>query len=149
MKKTLIIVGSLILAGGLLWGGFYWLGANAIGGGGSDQYPPETVKAGEPAVIKLVLSVWGGGGAIQGRFTDISLHYRLVGESDYKIISPEQIALPDNYKDVVSKNNQWIGYEFTIPPYSKGTTGQIEYYIDMTLDGYQSRHEGVKKILLK
>lgn len=146
MKKILIILGLIVVIGGLLWFGLsYWIGGS-IGGGGMQQYAPDTVQAGEPADITIIATATGGGGNIQGRFTNLSLHYRLVGENTYKAIQPQQIDLPDNFKTVQSKTFQSETYKFTIPPYPKGTTGEIEYYTEMTFDGYQSHQDGVKKI---
>ena len=148
MKKILICVGIVGLLIVLLFGSLYFLGKNLAGGGGSEQYAPDTVGTGEPAVVKFYVSAWGGGGPIKGRYTGISLHYKLVGENTYKAVQPQPVALPDNYQKVVSKTNQWEAYEFLIPPYPKGTTGEIEYYIDLTFDGYPSRQDGIKKIKL-
>jgi len=108
----------------------------AQGGGGSAQTAPDSVKAGEPAVIRLELSVWGAGGDIKGRYTDLAASYRLVGESDLKRLSPR----------FISRDAKHEVYEFTIPGYPKPTTGKIEYYIELKLDGYPSRIEGIKKI---
>ena len=146
MKKSLIILGSVILVGGLLWFGLVYLIGNGIGGGGSEQYTPDTVQAGETAEITLIVTATGGGGKIQGRFTNLSLHYRLVGENTYKTSQPQPTTLPDNFKAVQKKSFQSEAYIFTIPPYSKVTTGEIEYYTEMTFDGYPSRQDGVKKI---
>lgn len=147
MKKSLIILGSIIVIGCLMWLGLvYWIGSGlVIGGGGSQQYVPDTVETGESTNITLIVTATGGG-KIQGRFKNISLFYRLVSENTYKSILPQPITLPDNFKTVQSKTFQSEAYQFTIPPYPKGTTGEIEYYIEMTFDGYQSRQEGVKKI---
>jgi len=148
MKKSLIIFGSIIVIGGLLWFGLvYWIGSG-IGGGGSQQYAPDTVQAGESANVTLIVTATGGGGKIQGRFTNISLHYRLVGENTYKSIQPQSVVLPDNFQTVQSKTFQSEAYEFTIPPYPKGTVGEIEYYTEMTFDGYPSKTDGIKKIKL-
>lgn len=114
------------------------------GGGGSEQYPPDEAKTGEPAVIKFYVEVWGGGGPINGRYTDLALHYRLTGENDYKAVLPQPATLPANY--TTNPNLQWEAYQFTIPPYPQGTTGQIEYYIDLKLDGHASHVDGIKKI---
>lgn len=111
-----------------------------------EQYAPDAVQAGEPADITLFVTATGGGGNIQGRFTKLSLHYRLVGEKAYRSLQPQSITLPDNLKTVQSKTFQSEAYKFTIPAYPKGTTGEIEYYTEMTFDGYRSRQEGVKKI---
>lgn len=148
MKKILIILGSIVVVGCLLWFGLsYWIGGS-IGGGGIQQYAPDTVQAGEPADITLIATATGGGGNIQGRFTNLTLHYRLVGENAYKSIQPQSIALPDNFKTVQSKTFQSEAYKFTIPAYPKGTVGEIEYYTEMTFDDYPSKTDGVKKIKL-
>lgn len=48
MKKILIILGSIVVVGCLSWFGLsYWYGGNR-GGGGIQQYAPDTVQAGEP-----------------------------------------------------------------------------------------------------
>lgn len=148
MKKILIILGSIIVIGCLLWFGLtYWIGGS-IGGGGMQQYAPDTVEAGEPADVTLIVTATGGGGNIQGRFTNLMLHYRLVGENAYKSIQPQSITLPDNFKTVQSKTFQSEAYKFAIPAYPKGTVGEIEYYTEMTFDGYPSKTDGVKKIKL-
>lgn len=146
MKKSLIIFGSIIVIGCLLWGGFYWFGSNLAGGGASEQIAPDTIQTGESTDITFVVTATGGGGKIGGRFKDISLHYKLAGETIYKNIQPQQIDLPDNFETAQSKTFQSEAYKFTIPPYPKGTTGEIEYYIEMTFDGYKSHQDGVKKI---
>ena len=150
MKKLLVIVGSVVVLGTLLWFGFVYLvaGNMNIGGGGAQQYAPDSVLSGEPASITLIVTATGGGGEIQGRFTDISLHYRLVGETTYNSIQPQLVVLPDNFQTVQSKTFQSEAYEFTIPPYRKGIAGEIVYYTEMTFDGYPSRADGVKKIQL-
>ena len=145
MKKILIGLGVLII---LLLGGLYFFGRNLVGGGGSEQYAPDVIETGKSAVVKLYVSVWGGGGPIKDRYTDISLHYKLIGENVYKAVRSQAAVLPDNYRKVASKTNQWEAYEFSIPPYPNDVTGEIEYYIDLTFDGYSSRHNGIKKIKL-
>lgn len=148
-KKFLIMgIGIIILLGAVFYL-FRWWAGGVAGGGGSEQFPPETVKTGSPAIVKLVVNTWGGGGSIEGRFTNLSLSYKLTSESSYKIVQPKQGILPANYtnKDL-PKTLQYEAYEFTIPPYPKETTGEIEYYIEMTFDGYPSRQEGLGKIKL-
>lgn len=146
MKKSLIILGSIVLVGALLWLGLvYWIGSG-IGGGGHELNVPDTIKTAESTDIELIVTATGGGGPIKGRFTNISFHYRLVGENTYKILQPQPVTLPDNFKNVQSKSFQSEAYKFTIPPYPKGTTGEIEYYTEITFDGYPSKTDGNKKI---
>ena len=114
----------VILVGGLLYGGLHWLGSG-FGGGGSEQYAPDTVKTGESANITLIVTATGGGGEIQGRFKNISLSYRLIGENTYKSILSQRITLPDNFKTVQSKTFQSEAYQFTIPPYPPALSNGI------------------------
>ncbi|MEK6983266.1 MAG: hypothetical protein AABX33_01735 [Nanoarchaeota archaeon] len=116
------------------------------GGGASEQYAPDTTKTDEPTLIKLIVSAWGAGGPIKGRYTNISLHYRLTSGDIYKSVQPKVADLPDNYKKVASKTNQFEAYEFTILAYPEGTTGEIEYYFEMKFDRHQNRVNGTKNI---
>ena len=107
------------------------------GAGGMDVIAPDYVKAGDPVAIKVVFSVTAG--KINGRYKNIFLHYRLLGENNYKKIQPVMTDLPDNYKEWEAKTkNKGIreAYEFTIPPYPVGTAGEIEYWVEAHLDGY-------------
>lgn len=146
MKKLLIILGLIVALGCLLWFGLaYWVGGNT-GGGSSRLNVPDTIKTGEATDIELIVTATGGGGPIEGRFTNISFHYRLVGENTYKIVQAQPAILPDNFKAIQSKSFQSEAYTFTVTPYPKGTIGEIEYYTKMTFDGYSSNTEGNKKI---
>jgi hypothetical protein len=122
--------GGLCLLGALL--------AFTPGGGGSTQVAPDAIKVETPATIQLELSVWGKGGPIKGRYTEISLHYRLVGENTYTTVKPK----------LVFQGREREIYEFTIPPYPRGASGEIEYYFDLKLDGHYSRVVGMKRIPL-
>lgn len=148
MKKAAI--GIVIL--GLLLGGFYlfkWWAGGVAGGGGSEHIVPDTAKTGEPITVGLILNTWGKHTKpISERYTNISLYYRLAGKSDYKSLQSKLVDLPANYKIAISDTAQYEKFEFTIPSYPKGTTGEIEYYVDMTFDGYLNHTEGIKKIKL-
>lgn len=118
------------------------------GGGGSEQFPPATATAGMPTRIGFIVNVWGDEGSIHGRFTDMVLHYQLVGENTYHSVTPVAAALPEKYRQIASTNNQWLAYEFVIPPYPDGTLGEITYYITLKLDGHASKQPGIKIIKL-
>ena len=142
VKHTLIFLGIALFA----WGGLYLLGNGIAGGGASDQYAPESVRTAKPAVVNLITTATGGGGPIHGRFTNISLSYKLVSENDFKSLKPTLVPLPNNFKVVQSRIFQSENYEFIIPPYPKDTTGEIEYYVDFTFDGHANHNNGVRKI---
>lgn len=145
MKKLSIVIGVIvivILAGYL---GLRYLGNNLAGGGGISETAPDNVKAGEPAFVTLELSVWGGGGPVSGRYTNVVFYYRKVGETNYKSLTSNPI--PKVFTGDQEKfNGKYESYTFTIPPYPKGTTGEIEYYYDMKLDGQLNHTVGFKKI---
>lgn len=148
MKKTIGMIGGLLILIVLLYFGFQSFSNNLVGGGGSQQYAPDIVLVGEPAVVTFIVTATGGGGDIKGRFKDINFHYRLVGENAYGVIQPQAIALPNNFQLVQSGSFQSEAYTFTIPPYPDNVTGEIEYYIELAFDGNKSRQEGVKRIRL-
>lgn len=147
MKKSLIILGSIVLAGGLVWFGLSWFADSILSSGGQELNVPDTIRTGESTDIELIVTRIGRD-QIKGHFTDISFHYRLVGENTYKVLQSQPIALPDNFKEWVKSNKiaKAEAYKFTIPPYPKGTTGEIEYYTEMTFDGNPSKTDGNKKI---
>lgn len=135
MKKVLIILGTVIFILLLGWMGLKWLGGNLAGGGGSVQTAPDTVKPGEPAKVSLKLSVWGGGGSIKDRYSDIFLVYQITGEDLLGQLTPK----------LVSQDDKSQLYEFSIPT-RKNAGGEITYSIELKLDGQPSRFEGIKKI---
>jgi hypothetical protein len=106
------------------------------GGGGSTETAPDFVKAGDPILIELELSVWGSGGNIKGRYTEIVSGYRLEGEKSYKTAETKFLSSDGNTEK----------YELIIPPFSPNTTGLLEYQIDMKLDGVPNHSLGTKKI---
>ena len=108
------------------------------GGGGFNQTSPETVRAGEPAILTLEAYVWGAGGPIAGRCTQVAAFYRLTGSTEYQKVLPT----------LVSQNDKRELYRFTIPPFPAGTEGQIEFYFEVKLDGYLNHINGLKKITI-
>jgi hypothetical protein len=111
-------------------------GCFRVGGGGSDQVLPSVIEPGRPAEIRLELSVWGEGGSIKGRYSNIELHYRIVGDVDYKQLYPQ----------LLSSTSDREVYIFTLPPFPAGTTGYVEFYFELKLNGVQNHIPGVRKI---
>lgn len=108
------------------------------GGGGSTQTAPHTIRAEEGGLLRLELSVWGAGGPIEGRYTDVVAFHRLVGQNTYTS-TPSKLVSQDKAHQI---------YEFRILPYPRGTAGEIEYYFELKLDGHHSRVNGKKRIKL-
>jgi hypothetical protein len=91
--------------------------------------PPESAKAGEWIAIKFDVSSRTGN--VKDRFTDISLRYRLRGQSDFKVVRPT----------LVSSTTRMESYVFMIPPYPDGTKGKVEYTLEFKLDGLVNHQE--------
>lgn len=118
---------SIILLLGMMVAFFYLFSKPTLGGGGSEQFAPDVANSDFPITVGIIASVWGDGGTISGRFTNLSLHYKLTNEPTYRTIAATRIPLPEKYKKSTTPTNQWEAYEFNIPPYPKGTIGEIEY----------------------
>ena len=116
-----------------------------VGGGGSEQYAPESVQAGEPVTIGLVVNVWGQGSVIQDRYKNVVLKYKLTDEAVYKVVDGASAPL-EKYKKVTLDPRQWEAYDFTLPPVSTRGAGEIIYEITLELDGQPTTLEGIKKI---
>jgi len=96
------------------------------------------IAAGKPATMRLVLSVFGSGGGVRGRYKDVALHYRLVGDSTFR----RAVTPPPRPIDRKRES-----YDFVIPPFPQGTRGELEYFFVAHLDGHQGPAiEGIKKI---
>lgn len=145
--KGMVAIGILVVLTALVSYAAIKKGSlDLISGGGSEQYSPDTISSGEPVTIKFIVSTWGSGGTIQNRYSDLALHYRLVGENDYKMVSSQPDTLPDNYVKAMTAEKQWAAYKFIIPAYPQNSTGQIEYYIDFKFDKQLNHVNGIKKI---
>lgn len=117
-------------------GTFALTGCIIPGGGGIGQTVPDSVRAGEAAIVRLDMAVtdvaW-----IRGRYRDLTLHYRLVGDSAYWSVEPSRRIPVDRAHEA---------YELTIPPYPPATRGAIEFYVSVNFDGHPSQFEGYRKI---
>ena len=51
MKKSLIILGSIVVIGGLSWGGLHWF-SSGFGGGKSEQHIPDTLEINDVSIWK-------------------------------------------------------------------------------------------------
>ena len=134
--KKIILIGLPILAVVLCLGYFFFI--FEVGGGASIQTAPDIVKAGDPVVIKLEVSVPGSKQNINGRYADIFLYYQTTGQDTIGQLKPKLISQTKD-KEI---------YEFIIPPYPAGTRGEITYMIELKLDGHTNSTEGYKKIKL-
>jgi hypothetical protein len=106
------------------------------GGGGVNMTFPDSIAAGEAIPIRVEVSVFDVP-RIEGRFRDLALHYRLVGESTFRTSAAARRIDVDKASEA---------YEFSIPPYPPNTCGSIELYLTMQFDGRASRTDGHKKI---
>lgn len=97
---------------------------------------PDSVVAGAPIPVRLEVSAFDVP-RIRGRFRDLVLHYRLVGDSVFRTTAPSRRI------DITEARE---AHEFTIPPYPPSTCGSIELYFSVRFDGHPSQAEGHKRI---
>jgi len=123
MKKTILVVCLLL--------------CSCAGGGGSVHNPPPSIRYGTPTELKLEVSVWGAGfGKIIKRYKNVTCHYRLGPNQEFKPIhmvpdaaTPEQLNARDR-----------LTFECTLPAIQPNEGKAVEYYFDMLFDGvYNSR----------
>jgi len=107
------------------------------GGGGSSQTAPDFVRPGSSAIVTLELTVWGSGGQIDGRYTDIHGFYR-VNKAPYVDVAGE--------KGPSTKTSERYEFAFPVPAEA---SGEIEYYFELKLDGHPSRIPGVSRIRIE
>lgn len=115
---------------------------------GQIQVVPDTIKTNDVNLIGLILFAPINSEPINPRYTNILLNYRLVGESNYKVAKKIQAPLSKSDTELTTQDNQYMKYNFILDLYPKGTTGEIEYYIDLNLDNKPMRIEGERKIKL-
>jgi hypothetical protein len=108
------------------------------GGGGSREVAPSLVHPCEPTVVRLELSVWGGGGPIAGRYSDVRMYYQMPGEDGDHALAPK----------LVSRSDTTEVYEFIVPPLRAGTQATIDHYFEVTLDGERTRIPAKTNILV-
>ena len=122
IKKYILAVLLVVLIG---VGAFIHLASNLVGGGGLNIQLPEEIVSGETTNFLVVASVWGGGGSIEGRYTDLSLGYRLNSDGEYSVLFPELAELPDNYKDTLEYNILYCGV-------IRGALEMLNYKVECT-----------------
>lgn len=135
-----------------------WLGAVAVGlaatlawltlwprfepgGGGVDEFPPLMASDGA-AVLRLRLTVWGGGGPIQGRFSQVTAVVvpALNGAaSTASTATPPAAALrlPARAASDGDAHTQWV--EFALPAGTLRPGQPLDYHFEVTLDGQTTR----------
>jgi len=141
-----VLLVLLIVGGGLAWrslqSGF------EPGGGGANEFPPRR-EADGALVLRLKLNVWGGGGAIDGRYRDVMLVASLAGTypaSATHTAATDSLRVPGRIAPGSDPKTQW--YEFRIPRGSFNTGGRLDYHYEVTLDGQATRIPGVHAVVI-
>jgi hypothetical protein len=101
-------------------------------GGGSSYQPPPVIEPDGSVRIGLKLTVWGGGGPINGRNTDVVMYYKSIGSNQFHAVSGH----------IISSNESMELYEFRISHELHDVIGPIDCYFEATLDGYKTKMPG-------
>lgn len=139
IKILLILTAVLVVGGVLSWrsiqSGF------TPGGGGADERPHRQ-EADGTLVLRLRLSVWGGGGPVDGRYRNVALLISLAdpfGASSPTATTPSS-RIPGRLVPGGDASSQ--SYEFRVPPSSFTSGGRLAYHYEVTLDGQTTQIPG-------
>lgn len=115
------------------WSGF------EPGGGGAEELPIE-VSADGSLRVQLRLKVWGGGGAIAGRYQGVALHYRTPPAVTYQQVEGTRVQ-GDSRSEV---------YAFSLPrPSGNAAATALDYFFLLRLDGEPSSIPGKQAVALQ
>ncbi len=115
-------------------------------GHASQQYAPDNITTSKSATLGLVLTAWGKGNSVAGRYTNVVLNYKMSDETDFKHVEGVKVPFQDYLKAKVADPRQWEGYEFTLPPMTAKKSGTLMYNIHLELDGLPMTIGGIKTI---
>jgi hypothetical protein len=139
--KILLILLSLLGIGGTLG----WMALRSSfepGGGGANEFP-QRQEADGALVLRLRLNVWGGGGAIDGRYRDVVLV--ATGAGSHAASATETAAsasLRVSGRLVPGNDGKTQWYEFRIPRHSFSSGAKLTYHYEVTLDGQPTQIPG-------
>ena len=145
-RILLALLAFIVIAGGLacrsLQSGF------EPGGGGANEFPPRQ-EADGAIVLRLRLNVWGGGGAIDGRYRDVMLVAALAGPyaaSATGTAAMASLPVPGRLAPGGDATTQW--YEFRIPRGRFNSGGRLAYHYEVTLDGHATQIPGRLEVMI-
>ena len=141
LPRVLLVLLVLLAIGGVL----AWRSLQSgfePGGGGANEFP-QRQEADGALVLRLRLNVWGGGGAIDGRYRDVMLVAALAGSyaasaTDTAATTP--LRIPGRIAPGGDAKTQW--YEFRIPRGIFNSGGRLAYHYEVTLDGQATQIPG-------
>lgn len=136
----LVLLALLVIGSGLVWrslqSGF------EPGGGGANEFPQQ-LEADGSVVLRLRLNVWGGGGAIDGRYQDVMLVVALAGPSapsTADTAASASLRIAGHIAPGGDTTTQWV--EFRIVPGRFASGGRLSYHYEVTLDGHATNIPG-------
>lgn len=139
-RVLLLLLVVLTIGGGLAWRS---LQSGFEPGGGGANEAPQRLEADGTLVLRLRLNVWGGGGAIQGRYRDVALVAALAAP-DAKVATgaaaTARLRVAGHIAPGGDATTQW--YEFRIPPGSFSAGRQLAYHYEAVLDGHPTEIAG-------
>lgn len=145
LRALLVLLVLLVIGGGLAWqalqSGF------EPGGGGANEFP-QRQEADGSLVLRLRLNVWGGGGAIDGRYRDVMLVAALAGPhaaSAANTAATTSLRVPGRIAPGGDAKTQW--YEFLVPRGTFNSGGRLAYHYEVTLDGHATQIPGRLEVM--
>lgn len=114
-------------------GCFAFIASCAGSGGGTTLDAPNAVRCGEPIIITLNASSWGG--PVRKRYSDVVLQYKLNEGSDFSRVEARLVSV--NHPRPTEPKYEVGNFVFTLPP--QQVAGTLTYHITLKFDGILNR----------
>lgn len=136
--KKITLTQIYIIVFCIISGSSWALSSFEPGGGGASQ-PDPIVDPDGMIRVRLVLTVWGSGGEIKGRYSNVIMRYYIATKPDQLYTLPGMLISSDKSSEQ---------YEFSILLGEHHAQGSIEYYFEVTLDGHKTKIPSKHEIFL-
>lgn len=130
--RVLVAVGFIGIVVALA---LYLMLGNVAGGGAAYQDAPESVMVGEKYEIVFRFGVWGSGGEVSTRLSNVKLHLDFESKHNYEISASS-----------VQRDGERMIYRFQSQ--APATQGEIKYYFKFIFDGQLKRVDGLRPIVV-
>ena len=127
------VLAGLVVVAGVVWFAFP---SFEPGAGGANELPP--VVEVDRVRLQLRLTVWGGGGPIQGRYSRVTLFFRQLRVGPFQQVHGQLV-----WRDKTTEL-----YEFVLLRSASAVVQPIEYYFEVTLDDQTTTIPGTGTVTL-
>lgn len=132
-----LLLALVLAAAGVFW----WLASQLPGAGALRQQAPDTVAAGQPFDITVRAAVWGGGGPVGGRYTDMQLQLL----QDGRALGPALVPVAS-----MREADQLVfRFRLQAPPLDGPASATLHWQLRFRLDGQAQQVAGPQTIQVR